>query len=708
MRFKETNRHTNPHSRLVRMACGGALIFGCLGLLGWLLNYPALHSVMRHLPAMVPNTAVGFIFSSIALWLLQDADAHERWRRMAAYIAAAVVFLIGCGTLMEYALGWNGGFDTMMFTDTLLKTQGVLPGRPAVLTATNFTLCSMAMFFLSLPSRADRKPAELLAVTAILISLLALIGHVCNVPQFYGWRTLTPNTGMGLFTIFAFLSLGVGLICSRPKGGLMEILTSRTTSGRMARKLLPAPVLIPMTVGWLSVRAREQGFYNAELAGWAISFANIFIFTLIIWRQARLLREAEKLREQTAEALRELNLTLEERVADRTLDVTRAAEALRDNDERMRLVLNTALDAVITADSSGRITSWNKEAEKMFGWTEAEITGRRLVDKIIPVPLREAHERGMKHFLATNEGPVLNKRIEITGLRRDGQVFPIELAITPIRVGDDLVFSAFIRDITERKKSQDAIRELNEELEQRVTQRTNQLEQVNKELEAFSYSVSHDLRAPLRHIAGYVELVQEELGPSLEPQPRRHLNTIRSAAGQMGTLIDDLLNFSRMGRVEMKREQVDMGSLAREAVALTESETTGRDIQWEIAELPQVNGDRALLKQVFVNLIANAAKYTRHRERAEIRIDCRCLDQEAEFRVQDNGAGFEMQYVHKLFGVFQRLHSVDEFEGTGIGLANVRRIVVRHGGRTWAEGKPGAGATIYFTLPNIKPDTDHA
>ena len=176
----------------------------------------------------------------------------------------------------------------------------------------------------------------------------------------------------------------------------------------------------------------------------------------------------------------------------------------------------------------------------------------------------------------------------------------------------------------------------------------------------------------------------------------------------MGTLIDDLLNFSRMGRVEMKREQVDMGRLAREAVAQTESETTGRDIQWEIAELPQVNGDRALLKQVFVNLISNAAKYTRHRERAEIRIDCRCLEQEAEFRVQDNGAGFEMQYVHKLFGVFQRLHSADEFEGTGIGLANVRRIVVRHGGRTWAEGKPGAGATIYFTIPTIKPDTYHA
>ena len=414
------------------------------------------------------------------------------------------------------------------------------------------------------------------------------------------------------------------------------------------------------------------------------------------------------MQQHTAEELRDLNLKLEQRVAERTLELTRAAEALSESDERMRLVLDTALDAVITADSSGRITSWNKEAERMFGWTGSEITGRRLSETIIPVPLREAHERGLKHFMATHGGPVMNKRIEITGLRRDGQVFPIELAITPIRTGEDLAFSAFIRDITERKKSQMAIQELNEELEQRVTQRTNQLQQANKELESFSYSVSHDLRAPLRHISGYVELVQEELGPALDLQPRRHLDTIQSAARQMGTLIDDLLNFSRMGRVEMKREQVDMNRLAREVVTQVESETVGRDIRWEIAELPGVIGDGALLKQVFVNLLSNAAKYTRNRDHAEIRIDCRCRDHEVEFRVQDNGAGFEMQYAHKLFGVFQRLHSADEFEGTGIGLANVQRIIVRHGGRTWANGEPGVGATIYFTLPLNKPTPFHA
>jgi light-regulated signal transduction histidine kinase (bacteriophytochrome) len=224
---------------------------------------------------------------------------------------------------------------------------------------------------------------------------------------------------------------------------------------------------------------------------------------------------------------------------------------------------------------------------------------------------------------------------------------------------------------------------------------------VNKELEAFSYSVSHDLRAPLRHISGFAELLGQTCQPNLDDAAKRYLRIISDAAAQMGTLIDDLLVFSRMGRAEMRRVTVSMNDLVDEVVREMDHDLAGRNIAWEIGALPEVTGDRAMLKQVWVNLLSNAVKYSRHREQATIKVASRKNDHgDWEIFVQDNGAGFDMRYAGKLFGVFQRLHQAEEFEGTGIGLANVQRIVLRHGGRVWAEGKVNEGATFYFSLPN--------
>jgi signal transduction histidine kinase len=236
-------------------------------------------------------------------------------------------------------------------------------------------------------------------------------------------------------------------------------------------------------------------------------------------------------------------------------------------------------------------------------------------------------------------------------------------------------------------------------LERKVADRTARLQTLNEELEAFSYSVSHDLRAPLRHIDAYTQILREEAADMLNAASQRHLAVINDAARRMGALIDDLLEFSRMGRSELKRGRVNMEQLVEEVRGETERETKDRAISWSIGNLPEVKGDRALLKQVWVNLLSNAVKYSRHGAQAEIRIGATARDGETEFFVQDNGAGFDMEFADKLFGVFQRLHASDEFEGTGIGLANVRRIVGRHGGRTWAEGEVDRGATFFFTLP---------
>jgi signal transduction histidine kinase len=246
---------------------------------------------------------------------------------------------------------------------------------------------------------------------------------------------------------------------------------------------------------------------------------------------------------------------------------------------------------------------------------------------------------------------------------------------------------------------------LNQDLERRVAERTAQLQAVNRELESFSYSISHDLRAPLRHIDGFAQLLSRRMADKLDDTGRHYLDTVTSSARRLGVLIDELLVFSRMGRAEMRRSEVATRPLIDEILRELQHETQGRQIEWTIGALPAMTGDPVMLRQVWSNLLGNALKYSRKRTIAQIAITHRLDPVEGHiFAVRDNGAGFEMEYAGKLFGVFQRLHEASEFEGTGIGLANVRRIVERHGGRVWAEGRPNEGATFSFSLPaNLPP-----
>jgi PAS domain S-box-containing protein len=974
-------RLLSSYRRVARIA--GAIVIGIalLVLTGWLFDISAFKTILPGLAAMKANTALAFGLIGTSLLLASRTDSN-RWLNVVSQSCAAFAVLIGILTLSEYAFGVDLGIDQLLFQDTS-NPDNLHPGRMSPITALNLSLLGIATWILN--RYQYRRLVEVAGCGTLLISVLALIGYAYGVPSLYDFF---PYSSIAIHTALAVSLLSVGVLLSRPERGLMKIFSSDNIAGVMARRLMPAAIVLPLLLGWLLLTGQQMGLYDSTFRLVLFTMSTVLVFAVLIWWNAGLLQQADVVRQQTQVQLSESR-------------------------DREAAILYASLDAVITIDHEGHVLEFNPAAEKIFGHRREDVIGRDMSELIIPLSYREQHRKGLAKYLATGKGPILGKRIEMTGMRADGSEFPMELAITPIEGSEQTIFTGFVREITERKQAEEELRkyafrtqaladlsntlaaarldlqaaldvtaqhaadligdacvirlvseegkelevaslhhstptalatlrelrkasalpreaglegrviqtgkpvlmpvlssgqlssvlpatdrsvwarigihsllviplgahgeilgtltltrnqperpytpedqaflqdiadraalsianarlykamqQLNSELEQRVTERTAQLQEseekfskaflaspaavaiaslpdgryinvnealarltgyskeellgrtvaelalmdagaqekileairthgfahnveiqirtkskqvadvltsvermelngqpsllsvnfditqrkraeaelqkakleleaANRELESFSYSVSHDLRSPLRGIDGYSQALLEDYAEQLPEEGQHYLQRIRSSAQRMATLIDDLLKLAQVTRAQINFMQVDLSKLAGDILSELRRTHSERRVKSMIAPNLLAQGDPRLLGVVLENLLNNAWKYTSKQERAQIEFGKKQEGDETIYFIRDNGAGFDMAYADKLFGAFQRLHTVSEFPGTGIGLATVQRILQRHGGRIWAEGAVNEGATFFFTVPTL-------
>jgi PAS domain S-box-containing protein len=674
-------------------------LVGAVAMLGWVIGNPLLKSVIPGLIAMNPLTAICFAVAAGSLWLQRTVEVPI-WHVRLAQVAATAVAIVGGLKISSYAFGFDVPIDRLLFADALGDN------RMAPNTALCFLLCGIALAILDYVTKRGFWPAQIPALLVVTISLVSLVGYGYGAESLYQMASYVP---MALNTATAFGVLAIGTLLSRPDRGIVSVVLEPGVGGIMARRLLPAVIIIPCGLGWLRIIGERQGFYDTEFGAAMMVAVTVMLFTAAVgWIAAALNRS--------------------------DADRCRAMKELQRSNVEIYDLYNCAPCGYHSLNENGTIIAMNDTELTWLGYDRRDVVGKM---SFVELLTKAGEATFAVNFLKfKREGRAQDLEFELE--RKDGSTFPVIINATAIydEDGKYLASRSTVFDATERKRAEDAIRRFNEELEQRVVDRTRELAaanadllQKNEENEMFVYSVSHDLRSPLVNLQGFSQEISMALpalreliaGGNLAPEEmqrgtklidadmQQSVHFIQSAVSRLGGIIDALLRLSRAGRVEYRYEAVDANRLVERIVEAMSSTIYDRGAQIDIQPLPKCFGDPTALEQVFANLICNAVNYLSPERPGQIEVGSLPAEMSVEsgqaatvYFVKDNGLGIDKAYHKKVFQALKRLHP-DAARGEGIGLTVVKRIVERHGGAIWFESSAGAGTTFFVTLPNSAP-----
>jgi PAS domain S-box-containing protein len=644
--MKPTPPVSSPVAAALRRICAlcavGAAAPVLVVLAGWAVG-------SEDLERFVPGEASMKLNTALATGFLVAAFFPSLGRR-AATACGALAAASGGAVLVEYLVGAGTRFDELLVHDPVASAH---PGRMAPNSAAVLCLLGTAAVLLRRRGTAARV-GHGLALVALAICCLALVGVSADERQLYGGYAVY----MAIPAVIAFTLVSVAAVLFRLDVGLGAMLSRADVEGQVLRATLGPAMAIPIVVALGRSGIVALGV-SRPAADWLYTLAGVAVMGAAAVVGARRLG--------------------------------RSAAAIAEANERVRAIVELSGLAILTVDTSGIVTSWNRTAELMLGYTADEVIGKRY-----PLASGEDFDELMARFSRFADGETLEE--DRTRRRKDGTMITIRVALAPVRdvTGGFAGVSAVIADVSERRAAEEALWRLNDELEVHVAERTAELLAANRELQAFSYSVSHDLRAPLRALDGFATALEEDYGHKLDETAHHYLSRIRGAAARMSTLIDDVLQMARVTRMELRRERVDVTALAREVAAdVRAGALEAAAVDLYVEEGLTAVADVALLRVVLQNLLENAWKFSARADapRVEVRAGA-----DGALVVADNGVGFDGAYADKLFAPFQRLHATTDFPGNGIGLATAQNIVNRHGGTIRAESAVGQGATFTFTL----------